>query len=264
MNKLIIYNDFYWSLVSFNDNILKRSEYKNHKTFSSNFYTDEEKSRISLSRTKRRIKEICLTNDFEYFGTITVNSKHSDRFSLTECQEKMKKICHKLKRKNKYFKFIFITEKHKDGAFHFHGMFKSIDCYINQNGYLSNKDFDTLGFNSFDAIKDYNKCCNYITKYITKNCVKNENNQIYFCSRGLKKPSEQFIMNTDLKSIFGDKVYENDYCQKIDFDITRLSSQEKEKLYHYFNLSDTFMQQNYSSFTNWLKLLTNYKDLRII
>lgn len=36
------------------------------KTFSS------EINRISLSRTKRNIREICLSNDFEYFVTFTV------------------------------------------------------------------------------------------------------------------------------------------------------------------------------------------------
>ena len=137
MNKLIIYNDTYWSLVNFNDAILKKEKRKRHKSFKETFYSEEEIERISLSRTKNRIKEICLCNDFEFFGTITVNSVNSDRFSLTECQEKMKKLCHKLKRKNSDFKFIFITEKHKNGAFHFHGMFTGVDIYKNDFGYLS-------------------------------------------------------------------------------------------------------------------------------
>jgi len=50
------------------------------KTFS------REINRISLSRSKRNIREICLSNDFEYFVTFTVDSKNADRFSLDECQ----------------------------------------------------------------------------------------------------------------------------------------------------------------------------------
>lgn len=76
--------------------------------------------RCSLSRTKRNIREIALSNDFEYFATITVASEKADRFNLDECQEKLRKIFKKLKRKNKNFAYIFITEKHQNGAFHFH------------------------------------------------------------------------------------------------------------------------------------------------
>lgn len=104
------------------------------KTFSS------EIDRISLSRTKRNIREICLSNDFEYFVTVTINSKNADRFSLDECQSLIRKrlknyrdwIC-------KDLKFILITEKHTNGAFHFHGMMKGLrqsDFYINKNRIL--------------------------------------------------------------------------------------------------------------------------------
>lgn len=85
------------------------------KTFSS------EINRISLSRTKRNIREICLSNDFEYFVTFTVDSKNADRFSLDECQSlirnRLKNYRDRISRK---VKFILITEKHKNGAFHFH------------------------------------------------------------------------------------------------------------------------------------------------
>ena len=146
--------------------------------------------RISLSRTKRRIKEICLCNDFEYFVTLTVSSKNCDRFSLDECQSALKKKFEYYKRHSKDFKYILITEKHKDGAFHFHGMMKNIredDIYINDMGYYSNRYFDRLGYNSFSKIVDYNKCCSYIMKYITKDCVRNSNGYVYIFSHGLKK-----------------------------------------------------------------------------
>ena len=43
---------------------------------------EKEIERISLSRTKRKIKEICLCNNFKYFVTLTIDSKNADRFSL--------------------------------------------------------------------------------------------------------------------------------------------------------------------------------------
>ena len=90
----------------------------------------DELDRISLSRAKRRLKEICLCNNFTHFATITINSKNADRFSLTQCQELLKKKTKALRRICSDFAYVFITEKHENGAFHFHGLVKGIpDLY---------------------------------------------------------------------------------------------------------------------------------------
>lgn len=103
--------------------------------------------RVSISRTRRNIRELALSNGFEYFATLTINSEHCDRFHLTECQELLRKKLKKLKRKNEVFAYLFITEKHKNGAFHFHGLIKGVeDFYTNQNGYLSHPVFDEIRF----------------------------------------------------------------------------------------------------------------------
>ena len=184
---------------------------------------DEEIDRISLSRTKRNIRELALCNNFTHFATITVNSQYADRFSLQDCQDKLRYLIKiKIKRKNPDFKYLFITEKHKDGAFHFHGLVKGLEFYTNINGYLSNKFFDEIGYNSFSKIRDFEKTCNYITKYITKDCVKNENNQIYICSRGLKKADKYEINPINIKWGF-----ENDFCKIRDFNINDLTDEEK-------------------------------------
>ena len=190
----------------------------------------EEVKKCSLSRTKRNIRELALCNDFEYFATFTVNSEKCDRYVLNDVQDKLKKILHKIKRNNKDFAFLIITEKHKDGAFHFHGLIKGIsDLYVNNNGYLSSMIFDNeLGFNSFSKIKDYTKCCNYITKYITKDCIKNSHNQIYISSRGLKKATKEEFTNIDFIPTFT-----NDFVEIKDFTVDSLS---KDELLYFINL----------------------------
>ena len=117
MNVLKIYNDTYWSLLNLNDDIYRVKNKRIH--VSNNFLVSpEEKERISLSRSKRRIKEICLCNDFQYFVTMTVSSKlkECNRFDLENCVDNCKKFMHKLKRKSADFKFIFICEEHKKEA----------------------------------------------------------------------------------------------------------------------------------------------------
>ena len=192
----------------------------------------EEVKRCSLSRTKRNIRELALCNNFEYFVTFTVNSEKCDRFSLNDVQDKLKKILHKIKRKNKDFAYLIITEKHLNGAFHFHGLVKGISSsylYVNNNGYLSCKIFDNeLGFNSFSKIKDYTRCCNYITKYITQDCVKNSHNQVYISSRGLKKAVREEFSHIDFTPSFS-----NDYVSLRDF---RLDSLSKDELLYFINL----------------------------
>lgn len=256
------YNETYWSLINLNENLYKLKNRNTIITTPNFFTTEEEKERISLSRSKRRIKEICLCNKFEYFVTMTISSKikQYDRLDLENCVVNCKKFMHKLKRKSKDFKFIFIMEKHEKGGFHFHGFMKSLpidDIYTNKNGYLSSHILDDLGFNSFSKIDDYNKACNYITKYITKNCLRTENNQVYFCSRGLNKPTEEIMIDIDLKQIF-EKVYENEYCQKVDFDISRLSYKQKIALEKYFSENDEYFNKDNNYITNWLKLFTNF------
>lgn len=173
----------------------------------------KEVERISLSRTKRNIREICFCNDFQLFATFTINSKSADRFSLDECQNVLKKHLKAYRRTYRNFRYIIITEKHKNGAFHFHGMVKGMeDIYPNENGFLSSYHFDKLGYNSFSRINDYNKCCNYMTKYMAKDLVKNEHNQIYFCSRGLKK-ADKYEINIPFDLHWQ---YENDFVQILD------------------------------------------------
>lgn len=185
--------------------------------------------RVSISRTRRNIRELALCNDFQYFVTLTVNSKNCDRFSLTETQTKLRFLFKKIKRRNKDFAYLFITEKHENGAFHFHGLIKNIDdLYINNNGYYSSSTFDELGFNSFSKIKNYIKCCNYILKYITKDCVKNEAGTVYISSRGLKKADVSEINPSNVKWN-----YENDFCSIKDFDLSELTLSEKLDFFNF-------------------------------
>ena len=182
-SKCSVYTDKFY-LYQYNDNNIRivHQKYCRKKGFEEikkqeyiPQINSDEVDRVSLSRTRRNIRELALSNNFEYFATLTVNSEYADRFHLTECQNLLRKKLKKLKRKNDDFAYIFITEKHKNGAFHFHGLVKGVkDFYINNNGYLSHSVFDEIGFNSFSKIKNYSKTCNYILKYITKDCVKNE------------------------------------------------------------------------------------------
>lgn len=98
----------------------------------------------------------------------------------------------------------------------------TLDFYINNNNYLSSRNFDELGFNSFSKIESLEKVSNYILKYITKDCVKNSKGTVYISSRGLKKATVTELSN-DLDINFD---YTNDYCSIKDFNVNNLSRDE--------------------------------------
>ena len=103
------------------------------------------------------------------------------------------------KRKNKDFIYLIIFEKHKDGAYHLHGLVGGLgkDVYENQNGYLSLYDFEELGFNSLSKIKDKIKLSSYITKYITKDFVKTSSGYSYFHSKDLSFARRFYLDDVD-------------------------------------------------------------------
>lgn len=221
------YNNRYFR-ISF----LKSCREKGFEDISKNKKTDKkEVERISLSRTRRNIREIALCNDFEYFCTLTVNSVKFDRYSLDEVQDNLRKCLRNLRNSSNNFKYLIITEKHLDGAFHFHGLISGVsDLYVNQYGYLSNSKLDVLGFNSFSKIKSIEKVANYILKYISKGCVKNSKNQVYISSRGLKK-AERTELNTNIKNDIKFS-FSNDYVDILDFDVEKAHRDFLLKIMH--------------------------------
>lgn len=202
---------------------IKASREKGFEDISSKNRTyKKEVDRISLSRTRRNIRELALCNDFEYFCTLTVNSVKCDRYSLDEVQDNLRKCLRNLRNSSNNFKYLIITEKHKDGAFHFHGLMSGLsDLYVNKFGYLSCTKLDVLGFNSFSRIKSLEKVSNYILKYITKDCVRNSHNQVYISSRGLKK-AERSELNTNINNDIH-FTYSNDFVDILDFDVEKCS-----------------------------------------
>ena len=181
--------------------------------------TEEEKEYEKLKnlwRIKTKIKDYILSNDFNYFWTLTFKD---DRYDYDLAFKKMGKWLEKMRKKYGKFDYIMIPELHKDGAIHFHGVTGGLNALIVDAGvkHKGAKVYNCLewehGFTTLTKIRSREKTASYVTKYVTKemqNSIVEKGKKKYWCSRGLRKPDITFTdlnLTPDLKPD-----YENDIC----------------------------------------------------
>lgn len=190
----------------------------------------------SLKRAKDRIFDYILCNEFDYFFTGTIDPKkfnsHDPKAILKYIQNWLKNL---VRRNN--LKYVFVSERHKSGRIHFHGLIKGDNLNLVDSGTKLYKGFKKpikdytaikKGLNTSDGRIVYNlsnwkfgftTCINlvgdpmntafYVTKYITKDCKK-VFGKFFWHSRGLKKPEIRYE-NIDYDSVQA-KEYFNEHA----------------------------------------------------
>ena len=190
--------------------------------FLTNEENDEEKDYLekSINRTKTRISDYVLCNNFTHFVTFTFDPKNS-KVKTEENRKDLLKMSKLLmtwinseqinhfRRHGQRFKYLIVPERHKNGAWHFHAIFEDYkneieDFYSSKNKYLTVDEIRTknkkpknqrgflprytLGRSEIAPIKDKTKMSNYIKKYITKDLINEKYKKRYWCSKNLKTP----------------------------------------------------------------------------
>jgi len=161
-------------------------------------YVNTEKLEESIIRTRSKIYELAMCNDWEFFVTLTLDKRKYDRMDLKRYRVDLAQFIRNYNRKHKInIKYLLIPEEHKDRAWHMHGLLMGLPrahLKVNENGYLDWFAYrDKFGYISIDEIRNKEATSRYITKYITKNlesCVKEVGAHMYYCSRGLKRAEE--------------------------------------------------------------------------
>lgn len=187
----------------------------------------------SLSRTKAIAKELRFCNHWEYFCTLTISPKFGDRYNWESCVKRISKFFNNFKfRYAPNFKYMLVPESHIDGAVHCHRLISGIpdSClsvpeyipkrvdyvldeygrkiggYIkmvpNTPGYLKWDNYK-MGHCSLERVRDQDRCCSYILKYITKSV------QVEFGGESFLSKGDRILRaSTGLNR-----------CKKIDFDV---------------------------------------------
>lgn len=81
----------------------------------------EENVRRAARRAASRIRDIALCNDMAYFVTLTLDQTKIDRYDIKAITKKLNGWLDNLVRRQG-LKYVIVPERHKDGAYHFHGL----------------------------------------------------------------------------------------------------------------------------------------------
>ena len=191
--------------------------------------TEEKLERFesSISRTKSKIFELAMCNEFEYFVTLTLDAEKQDRFALQTFSKKFGQFVRDLNKKRpngQKIEYLLIPEQHKDGAWHFHGLIKGLtkdDLKKNIRGYLEWFAYSKrFGFFNCSPLKSHEAACKYITKYVTKDVKKatalKSGFHSYYASQGLKRREVLNKNDFGLNLLFDPKGgfdFENDWVK---------------------------------------------------
>lgn len=172
----------------------------------------------SINRTKTKISDYVLCNNFSHFATFTFDPRNpkvkseenrhdfQKMSSLLKNWLKTEQLNH-FRRHGRKFLYLIVPERHKNGAWHFHALLEGYQneiegFYTRKNKYITvaelkktkkdkNRKFIVrykLGRSEIAPIKDKTKMSSYIKKYITKELIQDKNAKRYWASRNLKTP----------------------------------------------------------------------------
>lgn len=185
-------------------------------------------SPVSIRRAQARLKELLLSNDFDYFVTLTLSADKVDRYNYAEIIKPLSKwLDNRVQRKG--WKYILVPELHEDGAIHFHGVVSG-DMKLEDSGtvkvhskkkpvrwstynrYYKGASYSVVyncpdwkyGFTTAVGLDDKpHAVARYISKYITKDSRK-VGGRWYLSGGDLKRPEIDVIRGSfyDFAALF--------------------------------------------------------------
>ncbi len=157
----------------------------------------------SMRRARAKLRRLALANDFEFFVTLTLDPAKIERYDGEKIVKTMGRWLDNMVRRNG-LRYILVPERHKDGAFHFHGFFAGAGLIAADSGVqwdgrpVYNLPQWTLGFTTAQRLYgDYHAAVGYCCKYIGKQEGERPLGRWYYSGGGLREP----------KKIYGDLDY---------------------------------------------------------
>lgn len=194
-------------------------------------------SDVSLKRTRKKVYDYAKSNEWQWFVTFTFSPDKVNRYDYDECTKYLSKWFNNLKRSSPALSYLVVPEQHKDGAYHFHGLFSGINerqivwtgkYVVKRVRGLRSKFVRTkekiykigsykLGWMTATRVREMEKVTSYITKYITKDMLNGlHGRKRYWCSRNLVLPLEEvFTLDATDRFILSQELDDSSRFKKV-------------------------------------------------
>lgn len=153
--------------------------------------TDMERS---MRRARAKLRRLALANEFEYFVTLTLDPARIDRYDGAAVVKALGRWCDNMVRRHG-LRYILVPERHKDGAFHFHGFFAGEGLRVVDSGVewagrpVFNLPQWSYGFTTAQRLYgDYHAAVGYCCKYIGKQDAERPLGRWYYSGGQLAEP----------------------------------------------------------------------------
>ena len=152
-------------------------------------------------RARQRVFDIAAMNPFTHFVTCTLDKAHIDRFDEKLIGDKTQNFLANAAQRHGLI-YLFLPERHKNGALHLHGLIAGDLTYIRAKSAKTGRPLSTMsgqpiynmpqwGWGHSTAIPIYGDgVTKYITKYVTKNHECLFGNYYYAGGKGLIREPE--------------------------------------------------------------------------
>lgn len=163
----------------------------------------------SMRRARAKLRQLALSNNFQYFVTLTLDKEKINRYEPKEILCKLNSWLDNMVRRHG-LRYILVPEQHKDGAWHFHGFFagdglKVVDSGKRWNGrVIYNLPQWPLGFTTAEELYgDYAHAVAYVCKYIGKQQGQRPMGRWYYSGGALAKP-ERALVTMEYRQLLAD------------------------------------------------------------
>ena len=87
----------------------------------------------SMRRARANLRRLALANGFAYFVTLTLDPDKINRYDGEAIVKRLNQWCDNMVRRHG-LRYVLVPERHKDGAFHFHGFFAGAGLDVVDSG----------------------------------------------------------------------------------------------------------------------------------
>ena len=153
----------------------------------------------SQRRARSKVRRLALANEFRWFVTLTLSPEQIDRYDGAEIVRRLGRWCDNMVRRHG-LRYILVPERHKDGAFHFHGFFSDA-VRVTDSGHtddhgrkIYNLPQWTLGFTAaMELYGEYPAAVAYVCKYIGKQDGERPLGRWYYSGGALVEPRREYV-----------------------------------------------------------------------